>query len=60
MRIMIVPGIPNIMEKIPAHSTKMKMVNPAISIGVKLFAPLETGRFNFFKCEHNGTRDKYG
>ena len=49
MRIMIVPGIPNIMEKIPAHSTKMKMVNPAISIGVKLFAPLETGRFNFFK-----------
>jgi hypothetical protein len=44
MRIMIVPGIPNIMEKIPANSMRIKRLNPVISRGV-------TGYFFFFKVD---------
>jgi hypothetical protein len=44
IRIMIVPGIPNIVEKIPANNIKIKMLNPAISRGV-------TRYFFFFEVD---------
>jgi hypothetical protein len=40
IRIMTVPGIPKIVEKIPTNNTRMKMVSPTVSRGVTLFIPL--------------------
>ena len=55
-----VPGKPKTVEKIPANSTRIKMVNPAISRGDNLPFPPYLRRFDVFPGQDDGARDKYG